>query len=119
MNQRSSTIARLFVFMLVAGPATAFGQTQDQQKQDAQTCVDVQVGSDRSYSCLNRQLERLVPGKRPSSQDAPYSASSPAPQVGTFNQAATRERMGNAFGHSVVPQRPPPPVFTPPVLQRR
>jgi hypothetical protein len=115
MIQPWPVVALFFGSLLVAGPAS-FGQTPDQKT--PQSCVDVKIGSDRAYNCLNRELQRMVPGKRFSSQDAPYSATSPAPEVGTFNQAATRERLGSAFGNSVVPQRPPAPVFTP-SLQRR
>jgi hypothetical protein len=97
-----------------AQPAAAGAPT------DATSCVDVQIGTDRYYSCLNRQWARMVPPTRfSSSADAPYSATSPAPQVGTFNQAATAERLGSNFGKSVVPQRPPPAVFSSPLIPAR
>ncbi len=79
-------------------------------------CVDVRIGQEPFYSCLNRKLEEMVPNRRESSADAPITASSPAPAVGTFNQAATRQQLGTSFGHSIVPQRPPPPVFYNPLL---
>jgi len=41
-------------------------------------------------------------------------AQRPANQLGLFNRAATSHRMGNQFGHSVYPQRPPPPVVATP-----
>ena len=34
----------------------------------------------------------------------------PGNQLGVFNRAATSHRMGNTFGTSVYPQRPPPVV---------
>jgi hypothetical protein len=86
----------------------------------AESCVDVRIGDELSYACLNQELEKLAPMKRYSAeQDSPYSAGSPAPVVGTFNQAATRERLGNNFGKSVVPQRPPAPVYTPQLMPVR
>jgi hypothetical protein len=36
--------------------------------------------------------------------------------VNTFNQAASREQLGSAFGNSAIPQRPPPPVFVSPLV---
>jgi hypothetical protein len=79
-------------------------------------CVDVRVGSDESYACLSRELQKLIPQERASSADAPISATSPAPQVGTFNEAATRQFLGSNFGKSAIPQRPPPPVFISPLV---
>lgn len=84
------------------------------------TCVDVQIGTERYYDCLNQALARLVPSERFSAaQNAPYAATSPPAQVGVFNRAATAERMGNALGHSAFPQRPPPPVFPTPLMPGR
>jgi hypothetical protein len=79
------------------------------------TCTDVQVGSAESYNCINAQLGALAHNtQRPSSADAPLTASSPSNEVGTFNESATRERLGPNFGKSGAPYRPafvPPPTF--------
>ncbi len=80
------------------------------------SCVDVHIGSDQAYSCLNRELRKLVPQSRASSADAPINATSPAPEVGTYNQAATRHHLGSNFGISTLPQRPPPPIFSTPLI---
>jgi hypothetical protein len=82
-------------------------------------CVDVKIGDEAFYSCLNDQLRRLTEQGRFSSTDVPIGVTSPPNQVGTFNQAATAERLGTSFGHSVIPQRPPPPVFTNPLVTPR
>ena len=74
-----------------------------------QTCVDVQIGNDRSayLNCLNEVMARSVEHERATPQPAaPLDVHSPSNQVGTFNDAAARQRMGNAFGVSPVPQRP-------------
>jgi hypothetical protein len=82
----------------------------------AVNCTDVQVGSAQSYDCINAQLGNVANAQpRPSSAtDAPISASSPGYETGTFNQAATANRLGQNFGKSVVPYRPtqniPPPL---------
>jgi hypothetical protein len=44
--------------------------------------------------------------------DSP-GATSPDISVGVANQAATKQRLGNNFGKSVVPQRPAAPLPTP------
>jgi len=81
-------------------------------------CVDVQVGNERvaDLECLNRQLklhaerEHVLP---PAS--APIDARSSSTAVGTADQAAAEQMMGNAFGKSSQPQRPAPPIFVPPL----
>ncbi len=79
------------------------------------TCIGVQVGERQSYDCLNAALARLTAGSHLPQLTATLGAASPAPAVGSFNQSATHERMGNAFGHSVVSQRPPRPVYVTPL----
>src|SRR5262245_3291005 len=81
-------------------------------------CVDVQIGDDRTpyLNCLNDEMKKSVERERGTARPAaPLSATSPSNQIGTFNEAAARQRMGNAFGVSPVPQRPPKPVFVSPL----
>ncbi len=104
--------------IIVADPLLA-QTSQGADGRTAQTCVDVRIGSDAYYSCLNQKLAASVPGRRSSAHDAPLTATSPAPAVGTYNQAATRERLGDSFGHSAIPQRPPPAVYTSPFVSGR
>jgi hypothetical protein len=83
-------------------------------------CVDVRIGAERSYDCVNAQLSRTIPPRRFSAGDElPVPATVPGPAAGTFNQGAAAEQLGNAFGHSTRPQRPPPPVYAAPVLPGR
>jgi hypothetical protein len=82
-------------------------------------CVDVQIGDDRTpyLSCLNDQLKKSVERERAAPQPAaPLSATSPPNQIGTFNETSARQTMGNTFGTSPVPQRPPKPVLVSPLL---
>src|SRR5215510_10246076 len=82
-------------------------------------CVDVQIGNDRTpyFNCLNEELQKSVQRERGTPQPAaPLSATSSPNQIGTFNESAARQRMGNAFGVSPIPQRPPKPVFVSPLL---
>jgi len=71
-------------------------------------CTDVQVGSAQSYDCINAQLGALARGNArfSSDLDAPVTASSPSNVVGTYNQSATRSRLGPNFGKSATPYRP-------------
>ncbi len=81
------------------------------------SCVDVQVEGARSisYDCLNKALKDSATGADagPHPFDAKDAVGNGAPnQVGTFSYTGTSIRMGNAFGHSAIPQRPAPPSFT-------
>ncbi len=96
--QRVQGRALAFLLLAAAAPTT---QT---------SCADVTAGTDRGYACLNQWIARQVPA-RPAPGADTLTATSPANAVGTFDQAATKERLGDAFGHSVVPQRPPPAVY--------
>jgi hypothetical protein len=72
-------------------------------------CVDVQIGNDRTpyLNCLNDAFRRRVEREHAAPQpDAPVDARSPSTQVGTFNETAARQTMGDAFGVSATPQRP-------------
>jgi hypothetical protein len=96
----------------VAGAARAAAAPQ------ATNCTDVQVGSAQSYDCINAQLGAAAAATpRSSSADAPLTSSSPSNVVGTFNEGATRNRLGQNFGKSAIPYRPAPanpPALPPP-----
>jgi hypothetical protein len=82
----------------------------------AQNCVDVTVGNAQSYDCINQQLGALAAQQHRAAAaetDAPYSATSPANVTGQFDEAATRNRLGRNFGHSVTPERPAANVASP------
>ena len=81
---------------LLAWPPPGRAQTQ--------SCIDVQVGSARSYDCINRALRRTVGAARAVPQPPSLTATSAPNRVGTFNQAATREYLGSSFGRSAIPQ---------------
>ena len=95
--------------MLAAVPAASAQPDPDK------ACVDVQVGSARSYDCINRSLRNRVQQVRPPQDDSTVTASSPSNRVGTFNQSATREYLGSNFGHSAIPS-PHPHTYAAPAL---
>ena len=89
---------------LIAAPAPAHSQPPSTK---VASCVDVRVGSARSYDCLNRSLERDVARDRPAADASTLTATSPAPRLGLYNQAGTREHLGANFGMSAVPAARP------------
>ena len=72
----------------------------------APNCVDVQVGSARSYDCINQALKGDVASSRAAPDPSTLDATSPAPRIGLYNQAGTREHLGANFGISAFPARP-------------
>ena len=75
------------------------------------SCVDVRVNGHPalSYSCLNQHLAAASgEGNAPALQWDAVTREPSNRQVGQFNFSALSNRMGNALGHSTVPQRPPP-----------
>jgi hypothetical protein len=73
-------------------------------------CVDVRIGDSRYLDCLNEMFKGAAksPGQDSSTSNP---ATIPAPAAGLYNQAATRETLGQSFGHSVIPARPPQPHY--------
>jgi hypothetical protein len=78
-------------------------------------CVDVQIGSSRAFDCLNRKLREQADRVNPSMPAAPLDASSPDLKVGTVNIPAVQQQYGKNFGVSVMPYRPPPPIYNVPM----
>ncbi|MBA4722555.1 MAG: hypothetical protein H2067_15655 [Alcanivorax sp.] len=80
---------------------------------DEPSCVEVEVNGHRAlpYDCLQR---KMMPAAVPEAakRDNPALDSAdvtrlPPNRTGQFNQSALRNRMGNALGSGVKPQRPP------------
>ncbi|WP_422087260.1 hypothetical protein [Variovorax sp.] len=96
-------------------PATAAG---------ADSCVEVVVNGERtpSYACLTQKLQPASAPRGPDGAQPGLASEAitqrPSNQLGLFNQAATSNRMGNTFGTSVYPQRPPPVVPSSPLIPR-
>jgi hypothetical protein len=101
-------VARALALLALASvPASA---------QSRGTCVDVRVGNERSYACLNDALAKAARQVHGDPDLGTLSVTSPPQALGGFDRAATAERLGDAFGHSVIAQRPPPPVYVSPLL---
>ncbi|KHK66369.1 hypothetical protein UG46_13670 [Pseudomonas fluorescens] len=83
---------------------------------EAPACIEVTVGGYKTpdYKCLSRQMGN-DPEAAAAAQQARQGLEVPvnerAPNsIGLATPAATGVRMGNTFGTSVKPQRPPAPV---------
>lgn len=109
--------ALLTLGMLAHADAEDFTSAENLSAPDeaAASCVEVEVNGVRapSYACLTQKLRAAKPGPNPN--PLPGLASEqilnrPGNQLGLFNRAATSNRMGNTFGTSVYPQRPPAPI---------
>ena len=90
------------------GPTTSSG---------SETCVEVEIGGEKApgLNCLNQELKRKVDRVQPPPIGAPLDAQSPSVRVGTFNETAVSQQYGTNFGKSVVPQRPPTPIYASPI----
>src|SRR5215475_934432 len=69
-------------------------------------CVDVTIGDDTSFGCINEQLRRKVDEVNPVLNAPPIDARSSDLKVGAVNVPAVQQQYGRNFGRSVVPFRP-------------
>ncbi|AKJ99793.1 MULTISPECIES: hypothetical protein [Pseudomonas] len=83
------------------------------QAEEAPACIEVTVGGYKTpdYNCLSRQMgndpQAAATAQRArEALDVPVNERAPN-SLGLVTPAATGVRMGNAFGNSVKPQRPP------------
>ncbi|HXH45175.1 MAG TPA: hypothetical protein VNK51_15155 [Bradyrhizobium sp.] len=70
-------------------------------------CLDVQIGNEGAFGCLNQKLRREVDKVNPSLNLPPIDARSPDVRVGNVNEAAVRQQYGSNYGRSAIPYRPP------------
>ncbi|MFA5952439.1 MAG: hypothetical protein WC807_19395 [Hyphomicrobium sp.] len=77
-----------------------------------ETCVEVQVGGERAFRCLNEKLKRAADEVNPALNLAPINEKSPDPALGIANVPSLRQQYGRNFGVSVIPHRPPPLVYS-------
>ncbi len=75
-------------------------------------CVEVEIGNDSAFGCLNQKLRREVDRVNPSFNLPPLDARSPDVRIGNINEAAVRQQYGANYGRSAFPYRPPTPIYT-------
>lgn len=98
--------ALTLALLLVLAPLRA-GEAKKQE--DAAPCIEVQVNGERipAWDCLQRKLAPASKAtKSPALPEAERLMRRPGNQLMQYNLEGTRQRMGDAFGRSVVPQRP-------------
>ena len=83
------------------------------QRPTFERCVDVQIGGENAFGCLNEKLKREVNRVNPSMNLPPLDARSPDIKVGNANEAAVREQYGSNYGKSAFPYRPSAPTYVP------
>ncbi len=92
-------------------PGTIIG---GQPTTSVERCLDVQIGNESAFGCLNQKLRREVDKVNPSLNLPPVDARSPDVRVGNVNEAAVRQQYGSNYGRSAFPFRPPPVINVPP-----
>ncbi|WP_291693409.1 hypothetical protein [Bradyrhizobium sp.] len=76
-------------------------------------CSDKPTGNEHSLGCLNEQMRHQVDTVNPPALNVPpIDAKSSDLKVGTVNIPGVQQQYGKNFGHSVVPFRPPPPIYS-------
>jgi hypothetical protein len=83
------------------------------QRPNFERCVDVQIGDENAFGCLNERLKREVDRVNPSMNVPPLDARSADVHVGNANEAAVREQYGSNYGKSAFPFRPAAPSYIP------
>jgi len=122
-----SRLLAVMIIGLVAAPVRAeergpsdviIGSSPQAAAAATETCVEVEIGGERAptLNCINHRLKQQVDRIQPSMNLAPLDAKSQDLRVGTFNESAVRQQYGQNFGRSVVPYRPPPLVFSNPLV---
>ncbi|MCD9030843.1 hypothetical protein LDO32_03725 [Luteimonas sp. Y-2-2-4F] len=102
--------------------AAALAQPSPAETADA-GCIEVVVDGERvrDYACLGRLMApaAAAAGGPAATTEAGDMARRPPTTLGLAHPEATRQRLGDAFGHGVRRQRPPPPApALPPPLRR-
>ena len=112
------------VCMLLAACAAHASEPTPAQTQTEPACIEVEVNGERApaYDCLTLKLNAAVSTAGKPRQDprleSEQIATRPSNEIALFNRAATRQRMGNTFGRSVHPQRPPAPATVSPIVKK-
>lgn len=97
----------LILVLALASPWASAGQAA--RPAEAAPCIEVQVNGEPipAWDCLQRKLAPAESAAaRPNLPEAERLMRKPGNQLLQYNLEGTRQRMGDAFGRSVLPQRP-------------
>jgi hypothetical protein len=81
-------------------------------------CVDVRIGGEHAFGCVNERLKREVDRVNPTLNMPPIDARSPDTKTGVVNVPAVQQQYGRNFGVSAHPYRPPPLSYPSPITHR-
>lgn len=97
-------------------PAGGGARGSSETTEKFERCVDVMIGSERSFGCMNEKLRRQVDRVNPPiTNTPPIDAKSSDLKTGVVNVPAVQQQYGRSFGVSAFPYRPPPPVYVAPI----
>jgi hypothetical protein len=80
-----------------------------------ETCIEVEIDGTRTFNCTNEKLKRDAERVVPQANVPPLDARSPDVKLGIINIPAVKQQYGPNYGVSVIPYRPPLPVYSPPL----
>lgn len=86
----------------------------DPLAEEGDHCVEVEIGNDKAFNCLNSKLKRQTDRVVPVPNIPPIDATSPDLKLGIVNVPAVKQQYGKNFGKSAIPYRPAPPVHSNP-----
>lgn len=104
---------------LLAACAVQASESTTAQAEPA--CIEVEVNGERvpAYDCLTQKLSTVADKPRQDPRlKSEQAVTRPSNEISLFNRAATSQRMGNTFGRSVHPQRPPTPITVSPIVKK-
>jgi hypothetical protein len=102
---------------ITVSPATP--RSADHKGADGKGGADVKNGDDQSFGDINQKLNRKVDEINPTENNPPLDANSPDTKTGVVNIPSVQQQYGKNFGNSVIPFRPPQPVFSSPLGARK
>lgn len=94
-----------------AEPVTPPADTARKPATSDGACIETEVNGYRalSYDCLNQKMAPTASPRPPAVLESEAITQGPPNQMGLTTPATISNRMGNTFGTSAYPQRPPPP----------
>lgn len=112
-KSRRSVLSTAALMLLSGLAAPRAGADKTEQVEAGSPCVTVEVDGHRALplDCLQRRMTPSDGARRgaPESFDSEDIVRQAPNRIGQFSRSALRNRMGNALGHGVRPQRPEKP----------
>jgi hypothetical protein len=112
MRSSSLFLGGLLVVATLQPAFAGNAKTKPVDNSGSDVCVGVSIDGSAldNFSCLNAHLRQsAIAAKDRADQSLSLeggAANAPPSALNVFNETATHERLGDAFGHSAIPQRP-------------